>query len=272
VYEDIRMKRILAALDLSAHADRAFARAAQLAMQHEAKLTLVHIVRKELSNYDSEAESSLTDVALERAERKLREYSLPAPLDTNFRVAIGDPAREISRLVQETEAELIVLGLHHEPPIRDMFLDTIAYCTIQRSHVPVLVVKERTRGPYRRVLVPTDFSPCAKRALHAAVALAPEAEFHVLNVYETPFPQFIHFSEEELREYQQERLSQIERDVQEEMREFVAHDTGCRFPDIKPLLERNDTDPGITKTIQQLQPDLLAMGLKRARICYADPK
>lgn len=33
------MKRILAALDFTAHADRAFARAVQLATQHDAELT-----------------------------------------------------------------------------------------------------------------------------------------------------------------------------------------------------------------------------------------
>lgn len=37
------MKRILAALDLSAHSDRAFARAAQIAGAHGAELTLARI-------------------------------------------------------------------------------------------------------------------------------------------------------------------------------------------------------------------------------------
>jgi nucleotide-binding universal stress UspA family protein len=255
------MRHILAALDLTPQTDHAFDRAVQLAVQHGSELTLAHIVGLGGVAPDDEAETSPAKETLARAERKLREYSLPASLKVNFRVAVGNPAREIAALVCETGAELAVMGVHQENPILDLLFDTTAYYTLEQCGAPILIVRDETRGPYRRVLAPTDFSPCAKRALHAAVTIAPQAEFHVLHVYETPFPHLVRFSEEELKEYQRERFSRIERDLQEEMRDFLACHPGRSFPEIKTLLERDDIDAGIGKTVKRLEPDLLAMGL-----------
>jgi len=200
-------------------------------------------------------------LALARAGQKLREYSAPAELKVNFRVAVGNPAHEIAALTRETGADLVVLGAHREEPVADLFFETTAYYTMQGCDAPLLIVKDPTRGPYRRVLAPTDFSPCAKRALHAAVTLAPRAEFHILHVYDTPFLAFIRFSEEELGEYQREHSSRIDRDVQEEMRDFLARHADRSFPEVKTLLERDDIDAGIGKAATRLEPDLMAMGM-----------
>lgn len=248
------MKRILVALDLSAHADRAFARAVQIAREHEAELVLAHIVPQDSIGDNSGA-------ALERVERELRDYASPLDVKAQFRVSVGDPAREIATLVREIGADLAILGLHHENTIGDLFFETVAHFAIQHGGAPVLLVKERAQNPYRRALVTTDFSQCAKRALRAAIALAKNAKFHLLHVYETPFPQFIRFQEDELREFQDERLSRIEKDLQEEMSDFMSRGMDRQFPEITPMLERNDVEAGIAKVVRQLQPDLLAMGM-----------
>lgn len=247
------MKRILVALDLSAHSDRAFERAVQLASEHGAELALVHVIP-----YDA------SEVARRCAERKLHDYVRPSSLKAQFLVRAGDPAREVARSVQEFDADLVVLGIHHENLIADLFFETVAHFAIQHCGAPVLLVRDRPRGPYRIALVNTDFSECARRALHAAIALAPHAEFHVLHVYETPFPQFVRFSAEELKELRDERSSQIEKDVQEGLRRFTDRGVAGVSPRIVPMLERNDVDAGIAKVVHQSQPDLLVMGMSGA--------
>ncbi|MBU3888522.1 universal stress protein [Methylosinus sp. KRF6] len=247
------MKRILLALDLSAHSDRAFERAKQLAGEHGAELALVHVLP-----YDA------SEAARRGAERKLHDYAPPSSPKTQFRISVGDPAREVARSVQELDADLVILGIHHESLIADLFFETVAHFAIQHCGAPVLLVKDRPRGPYRLALVNTDFSECARRALHAAIALAPRAEFHVLHVYETPFPQFIHFSEEELKELRDERSSQIAKDVREELRRFTDSGVGGALPRIVPILERNDVDAGIATVVRRTQPDLLVMGMSGA--------
>ncbi|WP_166144143.1 universal stress protein [Methylosinus sp. RM1] len=247
------MKRILVALDLSAHGDRAFERAAQLVGEHEAELALIHVLP-----YDS------SEAERRAAERKLRHYVSASSVKPQLRVSVGDPAREIARSVQEIDADLVILGLHHESLIADLFFETVAHFAIQNCGAPVLLAKNRPRGPYCLVLVNTDFSECARRALHAALAVAPRAEFHVLHVYETPFPQFVRFKPEELKELRDERSSQIERDVREELRRFTDRGVGDALPHIVPMLERNDVDAGIGKVVRQSQPDLLVMGMSGA--------
>ena len=199
------MKHILAALDFTANADHEFGRAVQLAVQHGAELTLAHVIDPGPLATDSETEASMRAEAIARADRRIREYSAPSSLKVNFRVTIGDAARELATLVRETGADLAIVGAHHEEPIQNIFFEATAYYTIQQCEAPFLIVKERTQGPYRRVLALTDFSLCAKRAFHAAVMMVPEAEFHVLHVYETSLPQLVLFSEEELKEFQHQR-------------------------------------------------------------------
>jgi nucleotide-binding universal stress UspA family protein len=249
------MKRILAALDLSAHSDRAFTRAVQIARDHNAELILAHVA-KQVGSGES------LDGSIEQAEDRLKTiYPAPPDVRISAQVLAGDPANGIAKLVGDIEADLVVLGLHHEDAIKDLLIETVAHFTIQHCNAPVLLVKERTQGPYRRVLAATDFSQCALRALRAALNLAPGAEFHVLHVYETPFPHFIQFSKEELKQFRQERLSQIEKDIREELHDFMSRHVSNKIPSINSMIERNDVDAGIAKAIRKLRPDLLAMGL-----------
>ncbi len=103
-------------------------------------MTLAHIVAPGGAAPDDEAETSHADLALARADRMLREYSIPAALKVNFRVAVGNPAREIAALAREAGAELVVLGAHREDPIPDLFFDTTAYYTMEHCDAPILIL------------------------------------------------------------------------------------------------------------------------------------
>ena len=48
----------------------------------------------------------------------------------------------------------------------------------------MLVVKRPVRGPYRRVLVATDFSDQSGQALEFSLRLAPGAKVHILHAYQ----------------------------------------------------------------------------------------
>jgi nucleotide-binding universal stress UspA family protein len=245
------MRRILAALDLTPHSDRAFERAAQIATQHQAPLTVLHVAAAEV----------IPDAAAMRSlQQRVRGFSSLAGVAVDYRIEIGDPGAQIARAVRDTAADLVVLGLHHEHPIGDLFVESVANVTVRQCGAPILVVVRHVSAPYRRVLAATDFSRCSKRALHVAVQLAPQATFDVIHVYQTPFPAFVRFSDEELKEYEQVRRAQIESDIREEMdRIFEVH--GDRTVRINARIEHDDTDAGIAKAIRQLDPDLVVMGV-----------
>lgn len=254
--QEFALKHILAALDLDARADHVFDRAVQLAVQHGSKLTLAHVAA-----YRQGTETSDEATALARADEKLRALSKPAGLDVDLRVTAGNPAHEIAALACETGAELVVMGAHRQDPIVDLYFETTAYYTMEGCDVPLLIVKDPARGPYRRVFAPTDFSSCARRALRAAMMIAPQAEFHVLHVYEAPLFAFLRFTEEQLEQLHKEHISRVERDVRAEMRDFLVRHADQSVPKVKILIERDDVDRGLVNAVERVGPDLMAMGM-----------
>lgn len=120
------MQRLLVATDLSARSDRAVERAVLLCGRSGASLSVLHVLDEELppeSSRGAEAQSSVRmPMALGR--------------EASIDVVSGSPALEIV----SRDADLIVLGKHHEHPV---FRGTTAERTIRYGSRPVLVVKNR---------------------------------------------------------------------------------------------------------------------------------
>jgi nucleotide-binding universal stress UspA family protein len=117
----------------------------------------------------------------------------------------GRAYNEICTVAQELNADLIVVATHGYTGYRRAFLGSTAERVVQHSPCPVLIVRpdahdragfngRRSPTDFRpaRILVPTDFSECAKRGFRFAVKLAREfkAELrlvHVINPHAYPF-------------------------------------------------------------------------------------
>ncbi len=253
------MKHILVAMDLGASADRAFERALQLAGVHEARLTLAHVIDVQSIGY-----GEFTEVLTKGAIAKLGRHwaALPEAVATRFRhvIKVGSPWETILALSNEAACDLIVLGLHRVSPLKDMFRGTTAERIIRNSSRPVLVVKDKPAGPYRKVIVATDFSPCSSHAFQAALDLAPSADFQLLHIFETPFPVIVHFRPEELQAYRQERVDRASTQAQLDLERFLSSHSGQGRPEIKAVVVRGDVVSGIASTVEANQPDLLVLG------------
>ena len=202
----------------------------------------------------------------------LQQFSPPGLMKGHLHVSAGIPSAEIAKLAYDRNADLIVLGMHHRHPIRDIFVDTISQRILKKYHLSILVACSRVGGPYSRVLVTSDFSESANRTLHAATLVAPTAEFHVLHAFETPFPKLVHFRSEELSELKAAHCLHLHQDW--EMHRHPVNGSGIDAPNMH--LENDEIDLGITKIIRKAKPELLAMGLgkrsdaigSRTRIAY----
>lgn len=256
------MNHIMMAMDVSPVSDRAFERAWQLAQAHDAELTVMHVIDEQILNYDDDY--GMEERLIANVEAKLKRHWARFPKAKAERihlvVKVGSPWEDIIARAKKNNVDLMVLGLHRVNPLKDVFIGTTAERIIRHSHVPVLVVKDKPVGSYRKVLVSTDFSPCSSHALEAALDLVPKADFQLLHVFETPFPHYIHFSSKELADYKQERSKKAAKQIEHDMKVFLrCHLAGAK-PSITPLLERNDVVGGIVSTLQKEQPDLLVMG------------
>ncbi len=102
-------------------------------------------------------------------------------------VAEGLPGSVVPAFAAEGGADLVAVGSRGERTLHRMLIGSTASHLLRRSHCPVLVVKAPCHRPYRRVLVPVDFSPASTLAVRFARALVPAARIDLLNVFDVPF-------------------------------------------------------------------------------------
>jgi nucleotide-binding universal stress UspA family protein len=178
------MKTILVASDLSARSDRAIARAALLAEQHQAKLMVLHVV-------DEELPVVLADRQAEDADRSVRTAlaSLPhaAALSSDVRIVVGEHYQTILAEAETVEADLVVIGQHRKDILLDLFRGSTGERILRFGNRPVLVAKSAASHRYVSMLGAVDFSPPSRRAIEVAVTLAPGADIKLVHAFDIPF-------------------------------------------------------------------------------------
>jgi nucleotide-binding universal stress UspA family protein len=135
----LTVKHILFATDFGLGAEREAAYAFSLGQEHEATVTLLHVLR----HLEDHSESG---IALKRAAIRHRLQDLvPSGGDdwcqTQLRTAIGDPAEEILRTAEDTQADLIVMGAKARAGFAGHVPGTKAYKIVSQAHCPVLTIR-----------------------------------------------------------------------------------------------------------------------------------
>ena len=186
-----RPRRILLATDLTSGGDRALDRTLQLARDWDARLHIVHAVEASAPNvpFGVDAQAYLAkypDPKVEAMRLIRRDIGTD---DQAIKVHLEEgaaPAQAILRVAERESCDLIVLG---EPcprrvgPLGESTIEQV----VRRSPVSVLVVRDRPRGPYRQLLVGTDFTDEAQQALVISAGLFPEATIMLMHAYSMPY-------------------------------------------------------------------------------------
>lgn len=183
---DAKVERVLAATDFSENAQGAIDWAAEVARRHGACLELFHALQApplvvapeivpvpaEFYERDREHAQRLLD---ERASA-LRATGLTVDVSLRSGAASDAIVAEAAR----ADVDLVVVGARGTTVLERLFLGSVAAHVVRDATCPVLAVPPDQAGahrPIRRLLVPTDFSDDAKRAVEAAVTiLGPAAE------------------------------------------------------------------------------------------------
>ncbi|GIX47410.1 MAG: universal stress protein [Candidatus Tectimicrobiota bacterium] len=161
-------QHILAPTDFSAPAQQALGYAFEEAKQHEAKVTLLHVLPRQAGDevyylkgtpappmsFDPDFGGPLplpssTPPALHRdryeeAMAQLRDL-IPAELASRceVRVTAGDPAEAIVRMARELAADLIVMGTHGRTGLQHVLLGSVAEKVVRHAPCPVLTIRYR---------------------------------------------------------------------------------------------------------------------------------
>ncbi|MES9937938.1 MAG: universal stress protein [Sedimenticola sp.] len=139
-------RHILVATDFSGEeSPNVLARGKELALQNGAKLSLIHVVEYTGSMYSGEIplpedinlDQRMADQANDKFKRLVAAYGLT---ESECFVEIGIPKREIVRIAQEHEVDLIVLGSHGRHGLQ-LLLGSTANGVLHLATCDVLAVR-----------------------------------------------------------------------------------------------------------------------------------
>jgi nucleotide-binding universal stress UspA family protein len=251
----LNLSKILVATDLSSRAEKAIARAVQVAAEQGAALSVLHVLTEAVGD-----EVRARQIALKvenDLRRKFLELSPRHEGTVSFQVAPGTPFVEIIRRARKEAADIILVGAHGAQFIKDLLFGTTAEKVVRKGNRSVLVVKRPARGPYRRVLAATDFSEQSRQALKLALRLAPGAKFHLLHAYQGIEGQLWRagIAKSEILRYRH----QLTRQSREQMKVFIRH-TGLGDKSIIGLVRYGRAPHVITGVARHLRPDLVCVG------------
>lgn len=171
--------QLLLATDLSARCDRALDRAAQLAGEWQAGLVAVNVLDPSASPDQALAwaQGASDEQLLHTARQQLARDLEAAEVSASLRlVRSANPAKAIQDTAADTRAGLVITGVSTHGALGRLLLG----CTVEKLAgtlpQPMLVVRNRVPGPYRQIVVATDFSDASRHALIAAAHLFPARE------------------------------------------------------------------------------------------------
>jgi nucleotide-binding universal stress UspA family protein len=193
------LKTIVVPLDLSPESLRALDFALPLARRFGAQVHIVHVFEGARSFSTVETSPLLWSEA--EAKRHLADEVELAfgtrPQSENCHLRLGNPVGEICAAVKELKADLIVLATYGVGGGKHLMLGSTTDKVIRHASCPVLVVREATRRPVKtaaegivlqKILVPVDFSECAREgSRYASVfATAVGADLLLMHVIQPP--------------------------------------------------------------------------------------
>lgn len=159
--------RIVCATDLRVRSNFALNRAAQLARQTGARLTLVHAVDARRSAPRVRAQVNRAYVQL---LSMVDQTFGSAAAATDIVVRAGGPLDVIAKVATEIDADLVVLAAPQRRRLDSIF-GTTAERLLRAMQRPVLVVHRRTTFSYRRVSMAVDLSNASLPMIQAAARL-----------------------------------------------------------------------------------------------------
>jgi len=258
---------LLAATDFSAPARHALERAAQLAATHScAQLTLANVVsasmlvrlrgvmRDEAPAMEARVADKTQQALTELAARLRTQYACPV----NTRIAQGTALDAITELADELQANLLVMGARGAHFVRELLLGSTTERVLRRTRRPVLAVKQRPQGAYRRVLVPVDFSVHALAAAQTAHRWLPDAEIILLHAFEVDIEgtlRFASIAEEQIHQYR----VRAREDAIDAMAQFIDR-LSAPPGQLTHLIVHGAPTLRILEHEQSLDADLIVMG------------
>lgn len=261
------LQKILIAVDLSNFSMNALKKGLELAKEHHADVTVLHILNEKAE--DKWWRSILPPLKQEIIQTKdqiasllTRKISLLNKNKVHIKTVFlksENPAITIVNYAKKQKVHLLIIGAHGDYTIHDWFVGTTAEYIAKKITCPVLICKKKNKPNYHRILLPIDFTKASEAAIDFATKYFPKAKIHVLHIADKAYESLI--KNEYMQGYikgkklQLEVLRLLKANAEKMMRKFEKKG-GKTFYKIKigfPGIE-------ILRTARQIRPSLIIMG------------
>lgn len=167
-------KRILFPTDFSEYAEKTLEYVLGLEAIGVEKVIQAYILEPGEEYPVTMARKKRTIALLKSREDLFKEHGL----DVESRVELGTPYREILKLADAEDVSLIVIGCHGKGLLDEVVIGSVSDRVAREAKVPVLLVKykvlqdetgqkleRRSAELFKKVMYPTDNSPCSLSAM-----------------------------------------------------------------------------------------------------------
>lgn len=250
-------RAILLATDLSPRCDRALDRATSLAKQWQARLIILHVLEEKPNDADFNAilpSWRRPPDPLRIARRQLLADIGAAAETATILIDEGEAAEAILRTAQEQDCDLIMTGIARDELLGRLVLGSSVDKLLRSSSIPILVVKNRARRPYHRIVVATDFSESSRHALEVAARYFPDQTLTIFHAYDPPMSGLTSDAAAYRRDYR--------RVAEQDYRAFLqsAAPSDAIKKHAQPLIEYGAPSPLLRDYVRDMNVDLVVLG------------
>lgn len=285
-----RPKNIVVGVDFSKHSKNALAQALRIAHWNTAKLHVVHVIEPTMATSLADAYGapgverwdSFRDIARERAvgmisaaqsAHAMTDQAGTLDVETNVDILFGNPFAHLLCEIRDVSAELLVLGSNGaSDPIQGP--GVLATKCVRRAPVKVMLVRELSAEPFKRIVACVSFSDTCRLVVEQAIRIARQdnSSLHVLHVYGLP-PEIRHDGAP-TPEASPERRQQFENCLEGRLRKFLppfgSEMSGLKV-EIHPAGTR-DEKAGIVEYVRSSAADLVVLATRGRTELEGTPK
>lgn len=186
----LEIRRVLCPIDFSDHSRHALGHAVAFSGRYGIPLTVVHIYSTApvvlppptalMGAPATVPEGSASAETRQDLIDEVRRFCEPLAAGESPEVVVleGTPAKEIVRLADQVQTNLLVMGTHGRTGFERLFLGSVTEKVVRTTRTPVLTVPPKAAHSaegselYRTILCAVDFSDASARAVEHAMLLA----------------------------------------------------------------------------------------------------
>jgi nucleotide-binding universal stress UspA family protein len=181
-----KLKRIIVGIDVFAKSNNVLKRALMVAKENKAELFIVHAVQTpwfSVPSYFGSKEIVIDKEGIaKKIGKKIKALNRDDKVPYTVFVKEGKPSDIILYESKLLKADMIMIGANTKD--KKNFLGTTAEKVAHQSHLPVLIVKNSVKDPYKNIVAPTDFQTQSKQSILFAKNIFPSVKIKAVHAYE----------------------------------------------------------------------------------------